>query len=136
MDEETLLPPPVLAKATKSGNEYGWPLVDVPEVIDAAESVGLANLGGQPQFIYPDGTCEPYWLNADAADQHDGETWGAYVARSAAEVRAGFQRLVDEDEFESAARQFQFLAEKLDRGEDIMSHLRFVLYFAANEPAV
>ena len=56
MVEETLLPPSVLAKAIKHGNEYGWALADVPEVIDATEAVGLANLGGQPQFVYPNGT--------------------------------------------------------------------------------
>lgn len=136
MVEETLLPPSALAKAIKHGNEYGWAQEDVPEVIDAAEAVGLANLGGQPQFVYPEGTCEPYWLNADAANQNEGETWDAYVARSASEVRAGFQRLLEEDEFELAARQFRLLAEKLDRGEDIMTRLRFVLYFAARPPAV
>lgn len=127
---EEKLPAAVLAKATRSGNELAWSLTDVPEVISAAEASGLGNVGGQPQFIHPDGTCEPYWLNADSEARRKDETWPEYVRRSANEVRAGFERIVSETDFEKEARSFSFLAEKLGRGENIMVHLRFVLYFA------
>ena len=132
---ENLLPKAVLAKATRTGNELAWPLADVPEVINAAETRLLANLGGQPQFVYPEGTCEPFWLNADADSRREDETWEEYVRRSADEIRTGFKRIVSETDFEKEARSFSFLAKKLERGEDVMSQLRFVLYFA-DESAV
>ncbi|MEM8559618.1 MAG: hypothetical protein AAGG50_17495 [Bacteroidota bacterium] len=103
----------------------------MPEVIDAAEAVALANLGGQPQFIYPDATYEPYWLSADSGEQREGETWTAYVRRSAAEVRAAFERIRSEVDFEAEARRFSFLTDKLEQNEPIMPHLFFVLYFAS-----
>jgi hypothetical protein len=87
---ESLLPPAVLCKALLRGNEYAWPLDDVPAAIAAARSVGLATLGGQVQFRTPDGTCELYWLNADAEDWRSGEAWSEFVTRSAEQVARGF----------------------------------------------
>ena len=126
---------PFLATATRSGKEYAWPLADVPGVIDAAEAADLANLGGQPQFIYPDGVCEPYWISIGSEDQRRGETWPDYVRRSAAEVRSAFERVRSETDFVVQVREWPFLAAKLNQGGDVLSHLRFVLYFAS-EPAV
>lgn len=134
-EEEQLLPSSALAKAIRSGNEYGWTLTDVPEVINAAEAIGLANLGGQPQFIFPDATCELYWLNAYPGARGEEKAWTDYVHRSARGTREAFERICSETDFEEAARQFAYLAEKLDRGEDIMPHLHFILYFDT-EPAV
>ncbi|MGB3543473.1 MAG: hypothetical protein WBA11_11165, partial [Rubrivirga sp.] len=126
---------PFLSSATRSGKEYAWPLADIPGIVDAAEAAGLANLGGQPQFLYPDGTCEPYWIEVGSEDQRKGEAWSDYVRRSAVEVRAAFERVQSETDFEAEARQWEFLAAKLDRGEDVLPYLRFVLYFAS-DPAV
>lgn len=61
MDDEALLPPTVLAKATIINNEYAWPFADVEEAIVAAQALGLANLGGNPQFRLPDGIYDLYW---------------------------------------------------------------------------
>ena len=131
---EEKLPSSVLSKASLSGNEYAWPLSEVEEAISAAEKVSLANLGGQPQFRFPGGTCELYWLQADSTDRREGESWPDYVRRSTNEVRAAFRKLVAETDFEAEAQHFSFLTERLDRGENIMPHLCFVLYFA-EEPA-
>lgn len=135
IDVERRLPSSVLAKATPSGNEYGWKPADVPEVIDAAEATGLATLGGQPQFIFPDATCELFWLNADPGARREKETWADYVHRSARGTKEAFERICEETDFEEAAREFAYLAAKLARGEDVLPHLRLLLYFDA-EPAV
>ena len=126
---EQNLPPETLSRAIRSGNEYAWRLRDVPGVIDAAESAGLANLGGQPQFIYPDGTCELYWIDVSSHDRSIEESWADYVRRSAIEVKAEFMRVCEETDFVTEAHTFEFLVEKSEKGEDVISHLWFVLYF-------
>ena len=132
---EEKLPPSVLSKASLRGNEYAWPLSEVEGAVSAAEEVGLANLGGQPQFRLPGGTCELYWLNVDAADRREGEGWSDYVSRSASEVRDAFRKLIAEVDFPAEARRFAFLAERLSRGEQVVPHLCFVLYFAEESAA-
>jgi len=107
MDEERL-PASVLAKALRSGNEYGWPLDAVEETIAAAQSVGLVTIGGQPQFGLQDGTCEMYWLNADATPRRIGESWVDYVRRSADEVVIRFRELVAKTDFAKEANEWEF----------------------------
>ena len=104
-------------------------MLEVEEVVTAAKEVNLANLGGQPQFRFPDGTFELYWLNVDSTNRYENEPWSDYVHRSAKEVRSAFQKLIAETNFVAEAQQSSFLIEKLSRGEDILSHLYFVLYF-------
>ena len=59
--EEKALPQELLSRASVSpGGEQAWKMEDTPKVIEAAKAVGLANLGGQPQFQGPIGTAEPY----------------------------------------------------------------------------
>ena len=56
---QNVLPKHIVAKATRRGNEYAWPIEDIPTVIDAASDEGLLNVGGQLQFRIPKGgTCE------------------------------------------------------------------------------
>jgi hypothetical protein len=129
--DEALLPPAILAKATLRGNEYAWPFEVVEETIFAAQASGLATLGGQAQFRIPEGTCEMYWLDADASDRRDGEPWREFVARSTREVVAGFKQKVVSADFLAEARQWPILREKIEAGINIMDCLRFVLYFQA-----
>ena len=58
IEPESALPRDLHDKAVRTGRELAWRLDDVFSVIDAAGQVGLACLGGQPQFVFPDGTCE------------------------------------------------------------------------------
>ena len=129
--DEALLPPAILAKATLRGNEYAWPLETVEETILAAQASGLATLGGQAQFRIPDGTCEMYWLDADASGRRDGEPWLQFAARSALEVVAGFRQKVVPADFHAEARQWPILREKIEAGVNVMNYLCFVLYFQA-----
>jgi hypothetical protein len=132
--DERLLPNAVLAKATLRGNEYAWAFADVEEAIVAAQSLGLATLGGQAQFRLPNGTYEMYWLDADASDFQPGEPWPTFVNRSAAEVLALFKENVTNANFLAEARQSPILCEQIDKGTNVLDYLCFVLDFQA-EPA-
>jgi len=51
----TLLAVDLLARASLRGNEYAWPIADIPMVIDAARAANLVSIVGQLQFRLPDG---------------------------------------------------------------------------------
>ena len=68
------------------------------------------------------GTCEMYWLNADSKDRAHGESWADYCHRSCAEVRNGFQRLVDKTDFRVEASSWGLPI-------DATRSLVFVAYF-------
>jgi hypothetical protein len=62
-------------------------------VIDAAEKLGLLNIGGQLQFLLPKGTCECYWVEVSALiGEPNGLTWAERVSRAATVAR---QQMVD-----------------------------------------
>jgi hypothetical protein len=44
---KSALPPDLLARALLAGNEYAWPLADIPAVIEAARAANLVSVGGQ-----------------------------------------------------------------------------------------
>jgi len=129
--DEALLPPEILAKSTLRGNEYAWPFAAVEEAIIAAQASALATLGGQAQFRIPDGTCEMYWLNADASDRGVGEPWPEFVTRSAQEVSARFSEKVITTDFLAEVRQWPILREKIEAGVNVLDYLCFVLVFRA-----
>jgi hypothetical protein len=52
--------------ACRSDNQWGWRPEAMPSVIEAAERADLPNIGGQLQFLTPDGICECYWVEVDA----------------------------------------------------------------------
>jgi hypothetical protein len=126
---EESLPPEILLKASRRGDEYAWRLPDVLEVIAAARALGLATLGGQVQFRTPGGTCELHWLSADAEDRHPGESWEDYVARSADEVSRKVRSLAEVTNFIGEGISFPHLAELRSKGEALEEYLCFVLYF-------
>ena len=132
--EERYLPPDILSKAVRSGEEYGWQFDDLPAALAQARTAGLAVLGGQVQFKLPDGICELYWQNADSAPQQAGEPWDTYVERSHREVRAGLDRLPSAEALvnEGLAR-FAFLKQRAVAGVDLGRFLCFVCYFEAQE---
>lgn len=128
---EDKLPQRIKEKAKIStGGEYSWRKNDIEEVIDCAQKLGLACIGGQPQFQLPDGTCELYWINYDSTERKHEELWGDYVNRTAQEVKAEFHRRCIETDFEKEAKEFYFLKDKM-KEKDFKStdYLYFVLYF-------
>lgn len=132
----TALPPHLLAQAVQSGSEFGWRSSDFPAVLRSAAAEGFACLGGQFQWVLSDGTCEPYWLNADARPKLPAESWAAYVRRAEAEVEEGFALLLRTTDFDTEAEKWPHLREKKEQGVPVNDYLVFVAYFTeANHDA-
>lgn len=132
----TELPSHLLALAVPSGNEFGWRSSDFLMVLRSAAAEGFACLGGQFQWVLPDGRCEPYWLNADASPRQPGESWTTYVHRTEAEVAEGFEFLLRTTDFDTEVEKWQYLKEKKAQGVPVNDYLVFIAYFTpANKDA-
>ena len=127
--EEKRLPETILKKAIKSGNEFGWRQSDFLETIETARKLKLGIVGGQVQYVFPDGTCELYWLSYDTTERQPGENWIHYCNRTADESIDKFQNLVTKTDFEKEAVSFDFLRDKKSKGWDIEEHKTFIIYF-------
>jgi hypothetical protein len=125
----TELPSQIVAGASLAGNEYGWSIASFPEALRNAVALQYACIGGQFQFRIDNGTCEMYWLNADASDQNADEPWAEYCNRSCAEVLQRFQQVVATTDFRKEALNWPILKAKVDAGFDIESSVVFVAYF-------
>jgi hypothetical protein len=123
------LPPFLLETAVRSGQELGWRKAQFPAVLKCAAAEGGACIGGQFQWVFPDGTCEAYGLNADASPRQAGEAWPEFVARCEQQILEGFSRLVSTVNFDVEADNFEFLKNKKAQGIQIADHLLFVAYF-------
>ena len=135
-DVENLLPKNILDKAIRRGNEYGWKKEDFIDVVRAAKSVNLVIVGGQIQFIFPDGTCELYWLNYDPQPRKEGESWTQYCERSADECIAIFKERYSDTEIiiQDAVNSFVFIQEKIQKEQmNVREHLYFIVYFSSEE---
>jgi hypothetical protein len=123
--DEKLLPEHIIKKAhITPTDEYSWKKEDFEEVIEAARSVGLASIGGSPQFKFSYGTYELYWINYDSQDRKPGEAWASYVDRSANEVLAAFRQLCSTTDFRAEAGDWKSI-----RADDPIDYLWFVIYF-------
>jgi hypothetical protein len=132
--EEQILPNEILARAIRSGKEFGWRQQDFINTVLAAQSAGLGIIGGQVQFVLPDGTCELYWLSYDTDERQSGETWKEYCSRTARECIAKFQKLVNTIDFvKEGIQHFDFLKAKATEGVDLLQYLSFILYFNNHE---
>ena len=128
--EEKRLPETTLNKAVKSGNEFGWRQHDFVSTIETARKLRLGIIGGQVQYVLPDGTCELYWLTYDAGERGEGEKWVDYCNRTADETISKFKTLVAKTDFErEALTSFDFLRDKKSKGINIEDYRVFVIYF-------
>ncbi len=132
IDIETLLPAEIVCRASLRGNEYAWPLDDIPLVIDAARQANLLNVGGQLQFRLPDGaTCECSWVEVDTY-RTIAKTleWPERVRGSASEALEQFSKLCDE--FDVVAEGLKAFPDHLGRlveeGHDLRKLACFVWY--------
>jgi len=124
------LPPDVTTGASLRGKEYGWSVSAFPDAVSKAGKSGYACLGGQFQFRLDDGaTCEMYWLNADAAERAEGESWTDYSRRSCAQVLQRFQSLVSQTDFHKEASAWPIQI-------DPVKNLVFVAYFVREKDCV
>ena len=128
--EERRLPETILNKAIKSGNEFGWRQPDFIETILTARRLKLGIVGGQVQYVFPDGTCELYWLTYDPTERQPGEAWTAYCNRTADEAIDKFKDLVTKTDFEEEAlTSFEFLRDKKSKGINLEDYKTFIIYF-------
>ena len=138
MNDEAHLPPDILARATRNGNEYGWSVADIPQVIEAARAAGLVNIGGQLQFILPNGTCECYWIDVDTFKQLSTSLpWDQQVQLSARIALAEIQRLQKEKDFIAEGRKAfaEHLASYEASGGNLSDVMRFIWYLNARPHA-
>lgn len=129
--EEEKLPKEILDKASISkGGEYAWKREDIPKVLQAAKKIGLACLGGQPQFQGPIGTAEPYWINYEPKPRMENESWEDYSKRSLDETLVAFNRVCAETDFLKEAMTWEHIKNAVEKeGINPLDHLWFVLYF-------
>ena len=131
LEPESRLPADILQRATLRGNEYAWKRADLSMLFAAAETAGIANLGGQVQFRVPGGTCELYWQSFDSSGRRPGETAESWVSRSRQEAEATLLRIPSDAELVAEGlAQFDFLRGKAAEGVDVKEALCFVCYFA------
>jgi hypothetical protein len=134
MKVESKLPISILNKAVKSGMEFGWKQSDFLEVIEIARQLKIAIMGGQVQYLLPEGTCELYWLAYDPTPRKQNETWTDYCDRTAHECKEKFNKLIMQTDIEKEAiSSFDFLKNKKAKGVDISDYLTFILYFDDSE---
>lgn len=136
-DPEMLLPDTLRSAACRNDGEWGWQPEAIPLVIDEAEKLSLLNIGGQLQFLMPEGTCECYWVEVDAINgEPDGLTWAERVARSATAAR---QQMID------TSRRYDFIEEGRKAfpepfaayeaaGGDVRDCMCFIWYLQTDRP--
>jgi hypothetical protein len=105
---EELLPLALLEKASLLGNEYAWPIADMPEVIEAVRIANLLNIGGQLQFRLKDGgIAECYWIEVDTQKTVPKElTWKERVQLSAESALEQFEKLKATIDFTKEGRDY------------------------------
>ena len=121
----------ILRKAVRSGQEYGWRLDNLAEVVTEAKARQLATIGGQVQFIVPDGTCEAYWLSYDPKEKQLEESGPEYVDRSWSELLDSVS-VIDEASLLEAAKHFPVLE---FAGVKALENAIFIIYFEAEPDA-
>lgn len=106
-------------------------------MIDEAEKAGLLNIGGQLQFLMPEGTCECYWVEVDAlANEPKDLTWTERVTLAAAAARqkmADVSRRYDFIEEGRIAFTAPFQAYEAACG-DVRDRMYFIWYLQTDQP--
>lgn len=103
---EHALPPEILQRASRRGNEYAWRIQDIPDVIAAARAANLISTGGQLQFrLQGGGTCECYWVDVDTYKSVDKALpWRERVSRTAEVALRDFEELQQRYDFIAEGR--------------------------------
>ena len=126
MTDAAHLPIELLNRASLRGNEYAWPLNDIPDVIEAARAANLLSVGGQLQFRLPDGgICECCWVEVDTfLTVPKDQPWAERVENTAVEALKAFHDLPNHHDFLAEGRKA--FAEHLDALDDPASTMCFV----------
>jgi hypothetical protein len=136
---ETKLPAGLLDRATLRGNEWAWPIGDIPEVIEAARQANMVSIGGQLQLRLSSGaTCECYWVEVDTFQSVSPDLpWNEGVEKTAAAAQSQFDDLQERYDFMAEAKSaFPLQCEDLEAsGADPTSELCFVWYVEGKDAA-
>jgi hypothetical protein len=132
---DKLLPPALLEKAEVSpGGELSWRKEDFESVVIAAKKSGLASIGGKIRFVFPDGTCELYWVDYYSESRKQDEKWEDYVERSADEVLEKFRWVCLHTDFEKEANNWKFIKKKIQNEKiNPLHYLWFLCMFEAEK---
>jgi hypothetical protein len=126
------LPHHILARSSLRGNEYAWPLEEIPNVIEAARLSNLASIGGQLQFRLPNGaTCECYWIDVDTCTSVPPSVpWQERVTQTATVALADFSPLLLRFDFIAEGRRsFSYEFERFEsEGGNLTQTMCFVWY--------
>ena len=132
---ETLLPEHLRNRGNLFGNEWAWPIDDIPAVIEAARLEGLVSLGGQLQFRFPNGgTCELHWIEVDTFQSVPPDLpWQERVEQTAAVALSQFHTLQERYDFvaEGQSSFSQYLDGFRASGGDPREAICFVWYLEA-----
>jgi len=136
-EPEKLLPSEIVDRASLRGNEYAWPVDDIPAVIDATEAANLVSVGGQLQFRLPDGsTCECYWVDVDALSELPEDlSWQERVRLAASTARRQFDDVRQRYDFANEGRDAfgKILSDFEAKGGSIRDAMCFVWYVDSEE---
>ena len=109
-DLVALLPRALQDASDHDSGEPAWRQDDVVTVMQAAQRLSLANLGGEVQFRFPDKVCELYWLcYGPKIDRQPNESWEDCVLRTANDSISQFQRLIQTVDLVKRPHLFSFI---------------------------
>jgi hypothetical protein len=131
---ETFLPAHIREHGTQRGNEWAWPIADIPDVIEAARLARMVSIGGQLQFRLLEGTCELYWIEVDTSQVTSSDLpWQERVEQTASIALSQFQDLQKRFDFlvEGQSAFGQHLDEFRASGGDPRDAMCFVWYLEA-----
>ncbi len=130
--------PMILAEATHTGvaqeDTWPWKASELPAVFQKAKELKIASIGGEPQFVLPDGIYDMYWIGINLKDQAGNETWEEYVIRSNDESLALLTKQIQTVDFQKLAAEEPFVrASTLDKGVDPLAYLFYEMYFNSEQ---
>ncbi len=129
-----ILSPGILAEATHTGvfqsGVWRWKAAELPAVFQKAKELRIAAIGGDPQFVLPDGIHDMYWLSIEPAERADNETWEEYVIRSNDHCLALLTHQLRTVDFRKEARHETGSAKGTpEKGIDPLDHLYYEMHF-------
>ncbi|TCV68627.1 hypothetical protein [Neorhizobium sp. S3-V5DH] len=131
---EISLPEKLRENGRLRGNEWAWPVCDIPAVIEAARLAGLVSIGGQLQFRFPEATCELYWIGVDTFPFISSDlAWRERVEKTAVVALSQFRALQKDCDFlaEGQSSFGQHLDSYRAGGGDPRDAMCFVWYLEA-----
>lgn len=122
------------ARATFSreerAGEPAWSIRDLPSILQEAESLGLACVGGTFQFRTENHTAEMYWLSTETAPRATSESWPDYCKRAREETSRQVEAIMTSTDFQAEAKNWKPILSQLElEDSNAADYLVFVASF-------